>query len=110
MIPLTRSGTPAFTVADVKQYFKAHPMLTTAGKPGTLVKVAFMASKQASTLTNGESVGIPDDAMVCFVELHGPFVLNNVSMPMGAKAPTGQNVYYVIDAQTGNQLEFGTMK
>ncbi|HEX4205454.1 MAG TPA: PQQ-binding-like beta-propeller repeat protein, partial [Ktedonobacteraceae bacterium] len=49
MIPLTRSGTPAFTVADVKQYFKTHPILTTAGKPGTLVKVAFMASKQAST-------------------------------------------------------------
>ncbi len=109
MIPITRTGIPAFTLADVTQYFKEHPFLTTAGKPGTIVKLAFMTSAQASVLMKGESVGLPDDALVCYVELHGPFLLNGISVPQGAKIPTVQNVYYVIDAQTGRELVFGSM-
>ncbi|GHO79825.1 hypothetical protein KSD_75960 [Ktedonobacter sp. SOSP1-85] len=107
MIPLTRTGIPAFTLDDVKQYFKAHPLLTTAGKPGTIVKLAFMMSKEASSLMNGESIGIPDDALVCYVELQGPFDRLPISTPGNTGKLSFQRVHYVIDAQTGNQLVFG---
>jgi outer membrane protein assembly factor BamB len=107
MIPITKTGIPAFTLADVERYFEKHPMLTTAGKPGTIVKLAFMTSKQASILMKGESTGLPDDALVCYVELHGPFQVN-ISVPRGAKEPPSvQNVHFVIDAQTGAELVFG---
>lgn len=109
MIPITKTGIPAFTLADVEQYFKEHPVLTTAGKPGTIVKIAFMTSKQASILMKGESVGLPDDALVCYVELHGPFLLNGISVPPGATIPVVQNIQYVIDAQTGSELVFGSV-
>jgi outer membrane protein assembly factor BamB len=107
-IRLTKTGIPAFTVADVEQYFARHPTLTTAGKPGKIVKIEFITSKEASVLMRGESTGLPDDALVCYVELHGPFVLD-VSVPRGAKLPSAPNVYYVFDAQTAKSLVFGTV-
>jgi hypothetical protein len=109
MIPITKTGIPAFTLADVERYFQANPILTMVGKPGTIVKLAFMTSQQASVLMDGETTGLPDDALVCYVEFHGPFVLNNIPTPPGAKIPVVQNVQIVIDAQTGNELVFGSM-
>jgi hypothetical protein len=93
----------------VEQYFKEHPVLTTAGKTGTIVKIAFMTSKQASILMKGESAGLPDDALVCYVELHGPFLLTGISVPPSGKIPVVQNIQYVIDAQTGSELVFGSV-
>jgi hypothetical protein len=58
---------------------------------------------------HGESTGLPDDAMVCYVELRGPFNPVMMSIPPGAggqqkPVETGEEVF---DAETGNLLEWG---
>jgi hypothetical protein len=61
-----------------------------------------MTSAQASQRMDGESIGLPDDAIVCYVELSGEFLLT-----WGPVAPTVPYVtvgILVIDAHSGNIL------
>jgi hypothetical protein len=73
-----------------------------------VLTVQFVTSKRASELMYGESVGRPDDALVCYAKVEGPFLLTNVSVPRGTKAvTTAKYGDAVFDAHTGNLLVWG---
>lgn len=106
----TTNGGAAFTVADVQQYVLAHGCPCGALVPGahlTIVKILFVTSQEASALLNGEYVERPDNYIVCYVLMHGPFY-PAFSVPYGAKLPpTIDSGYEIFDAQTGNMLQYG---
>ena len=56
----------------------------------------------------GEYISRPDGALVCYVELHGPFLPTIVSVPPGQALPaTFDRGIEVFDVQTGNLLVWG---
>lgn len=96
---------PTFLASDASAYVTTHPMWRNlaAWATPTVVKVAFLTSKQVSALLGGESTGMPDNALLCFVELRGSFSF---------AGPTGVTVTYstgfeVFDAHSGNFLMSG---
>jgi hypothetical protein len=108
------SGSPAITINDVRQYLQNTPFPggpTVSGKPYTIVSITLMASKQASMIMHGEYVGIPDNQLVYYVVVRGPFILTGMSVPpgvnVGNKTPVVQTADEIFDAQTGNLLVFG---
>lgn len=109
---LAQAGSgPAFTQDDVIAYlnqsgFFAGPVVS--GAHLKILTVQFVTAKRASELMYGESVGRPDDALVCYVKVEGPFLLINVSVPRGTKAvTTAKYGDAVFDAHTGNLLVWG---
>ncbi len=106
MISITQSGTPAFTEQDIRNYFEQHPVLTTAQMPAPITNIFFLTSREASEHMHRASLGLPDRAIVCLVELQEPFILHGVSRPMGAQVPRAQYITYVFDAQTGRLMMF----
>jgi len=74
--------------------------------PALIKNVLFLTSKEASVRMNQSSLGLPDRAIVCLVELQGPFILHGVSRPVGTQAPRVQHISYVLDAQTGRRILF----
>jgi hypothetical protein len=108
--PRTQS-TPAFTVEDVRAYYQTNPFHggpTVSGTPPTIVSIKFITSQQARTLMGDESVSRPDGALVCYVELLGPFFPTCVSVPPGQALPaTVDGGVEVFDVQTGNLLVWG---
>lgn len=106
------SSSPRFTTADVKAYLSTHPFMSgppVKGVTPTIVEIKFMTSKQASALMRGESVGLPDSSLVCYVKLHGPFTQSNASVPPGAKQlPSVEFGVEIFDGQTGNLLMWWT--
>jgi hypothetical protein len=107
----------AFTRADVIAFFRQHGFFAgpvVAGAQLQVVAVRFVSAKQASQLMQGESVGRPDAAFVCYVKVRGPFLLQRVhhsAPPAGAtnKAfpTTAEYGDAVFDAATGNLLVWG---
>lgn len=103
----------SFTSADVVAYmngdtFPAGPVVK--GAQMTILTIQFVSAQQASKLMNGESVGRPDTALVCYVKVEGPFLLTGVHFAHvpGKKAPTTAKYgYMVFDAHTGNTLVWG---
>lgn len=96
---------PHFTQADVVQYVAAHPTavgsIPSAAAP-TVMSVQFVTAKQASALLQGESIGLPDSAPVCVVQLKGTFAS---FAPPGISGPSsGSEETLVFDGQTGNLL------
>src|SRR5579875_856850 len=104
----TASG-HAFTTADVVAYLNKDGFAPLA--PGAHMKILtiqFVSAAQASKLMAGESVGRPDDALVCYVSVEGPFlVANMIHVPKGAKIPPAKYGHEVFDAHTGNMLLWG---
>jgi hypothetical protein len=103
---------PAFTREDVIAFlqqqngFYSGPLAP--GAHLQILTVQFVTAKQASELMVGESVGRPDDYLVCYVKVQGPFLLTSVHVPNGASAPTtAQYGDAVFDATTGNLLVWG---
>lgn len=96
--------TPSFTVQDVTTFERAHPAgnnrMTPIGTP-KLTKVLFITSAEASKRLGNTSIGLPDDALVCVVELYGPY---RVYPPMGPVSEHTGTMYEVFDAHTGNLL------
>lgn len=104
------ASTPAFTSDDVtafltKNGFYAGPVVQ--GAQLKVVSIQFVTAKQASNLMNGAHVGRPDDSLVCYVKVQGPFMLTNVSMPRGTKKTTAEFGEVVFDGHTGNMLVWG---
>jgi hypothetical protein len=103
-------GTPAFTVEDVRLYYQSHPFSagpTVSGVPPTIESTRFMTSHEAEVLLQ-VFIGRPDSAMVCVVEVLGPFYPTYVSVPPGQALPkTVDRGVAVFDAQTGNLLLWG---
>lgn len=99
--------TPSFTVQDVVDYERAHPFsnhrMTPVGAP-KLTKVLFITSAEASKRMGNVWIGLPDDALVCFVELSGTY---RFSPPMGPASEHTGTMHQVFDAHTGNLLVSG---
>ncbi len=105
-IPIIQLGTPAFTEQDIRNYFQQHPVMTTEQMPASITNIVFLTSKEASVHTHQASLGLPDRAVVCLVELQGPFILHGVSRPIGTEAPRAQHITYIFDAQTRGCILF----
>lgn len=112
IVPITSTADIAvagFGAADVEQYLGRHPLFTTVGSGGgTIGKILFITAAAASTLLRGESIGRPDNALVCYVEIQGPLSTADITFPSGSE-PKGtpvpaQTGVLVFDAQTGNLL------
>lgn len=100
---------PSFTAADAQQFITTNGFAGGTISPGSSIvieKTLFITSSQASSLI-GESVDRPANALVCFVQLYGPFVVSN-DPPAGVQQTmTVPRVYELFDAQTGNLLGYG---
>jgi hypothetical protein len=101
--------TPSFTAQDVLDYENTHPFTTRrtepVGKP-TITKIWFITSAEASGQMAGESTGLSDVTLVCYVEFYGTF---RSYAPVPGSKPmehtgTGSQVF---DAHTGNLLVAG---
>lgn len=105
------SGKQAFTTADVQAYIKSHPMgdghgHSVTAQPGT-IQIKFITASAASALLHGESIGRPDNALVCYVEYHGTFIADGPMPPRAAgKMLPSKVAVEIYDAQTGNLLLF----
>jgi len=102
----TSSGTaPTFTATDAEQYVTAHPFANTnvtVIETPTVIQATFMTSAALSAQLDGESIGRPDTALVCYVKLQGTFLF------MGPKGPLTTHIAYeVFDAETGNLILAG---
>lgn len=98
------------TSTEVTAYVTTHPFIggpTTTGASPQVVTLQLVTSKQAFSLTGGESIGVPDAVPVYYVVLHGPFRMVGVRVPIGTKIGTSNKVEEVFDAQTGNMLLWG---
>ncbi|MGZ6308878.1 MAG: hypothetical protein ACXWP6_20685, partial [Ktedonobacterales bacterium] len=78
----------------------ANNRMTPIGTP-KLTKVLFITSAEASKRLGNEWIGLPDDALVCFVELYGSF---RVYPPMGPVSEHTGTTHQIFDAHTGNLL------
>ena len=108
--PATTGMTPGFTAEDVAQYTRLHGFAggpTVSGDQPVITKVMFIGGGEASKLLGGGTVDRPDDYLVCYVELRGPFLLSGMSLPPGMKPPIVETAHEVFDAHTGNLLVFG---
>lgn len=108
------SLTPAFTKDDVttflnKNGFYAGPLVN--GAHLKILMIQFVTAKQASTLMAGESVGRPDNYLVCYVKVQGPFQLTQVhagpNIPGMKTKTTAEIGDMVFDGHTGNVLVWG---
>ena len=110
---LNASG-PTFSATNVAAFlnkygFYAGPLVK--GAHLKILTIQFVTAARASKLMYGESVGRPDNYLVCYVKVQGPFLLTYVhdgpNLP-GIKtltsAETGDAVF---DAHTGNILVWG---
>jgi hypothetical protein len=107
MIHPTRAGIPAFTVADVRQFFTAHPVKSASGAPAQIAEIQFMPEEQASAIMRGEPVGLPAHALVCYVQFRGSFLTTGGYGPPQAKPAWFQLEEEVFDARTGNLMVYG---
>ncbi len=99
------ASTPTFTTDDVVQYVHAHPMpdASLSGPKPVITRIAFLTSREVSTRLKGESTGVPDDTLLCYVELSGTFTFSG-SSGVTVTYHTGVEVF---DAHTGNLLITG---
>jgi hypothetical protein len=112
---VTDHSQAAYGQAEVERYLHNNPCLM-RGVPGgpspKLGRVEFLPASQVSARLNNVSIGRPDDALVCWVELIGPFdVSKDVSLPAAFVRPRdpisfapAPKAIFVFDAQTGNLL------
>ena len=109
-IPAHQNNT-LLSVTDVQQYVLAYPCPigpTVSGGLPKIVVIQLMTSRNASRVMGGEYVGLPDDALVYYVLLKGPFIPENIITITGADIGIADRMEEVFDAYTGNQLVWGT--
>jgi hypothetical protein len=112
---LSQNGAgPAFTQDNVVAFFQKYGFYAgsvVAGAHLQILTIQFVTAKRSSQLMVGESVGRPDDTLVCFVKVEGPFLISNVrGGPHRANAKVPTTAKYgdaVFDAHTGNLLVWG---
>jgi hypothetical protein len=100
-----RTDKTAFTKADVERYVKAYPAMTTSGKPAVVNEIVLVTSKDARLLMKDAYVGLPDNALVWYIQFCGP-LLEDMG-PLGYKPVTYPLGEEVLDAQSGRQLVWG---
>ena len=112
--PSSSSSTPSFTVDDVKAYIPTASipkLVPVQGSHLTIEEVLFISSKEATQLMQGESPGLPDNALVCFVLLKDPFSVQADYAPGSATSTTqtASEIGEVFDAHTGNLLVWAVL-
>jgi hypothetical protein len=95
-------------VQDVPAYENAHPFvglhLEVVGKP-TITKIWFITSAAARGQMTGESTGLSDDALVCYVEFYGTFRVYGPPNPNGSNPVEHPGkAQQLFDAHTGELL------
>jgi hypothetical protein len=69
------------------------------------ILLTYATTKECAIRLSGEETGLPDNALVYYVKVQGPFTTTMIPLPPQAKsfppAPFGIEVF---DAQTGNFL------
>ncbi len=113
VLKLTPNKVPAFTVEDMKVYLQSAPSCsggpTLSGQPPTIDTLEFVGCKELTDRLN-LWIGLPDDTLVCYVVLRGPFWLTLMSYPPGAVQgiPVSETVGEIYDARTGALLVWST--
>jgi hypothetical protein len=81
---------------------------TPSGDRPTIETLEFVGCKELTDRLN-LFIGLPDDALVYYVVLRGPFWMTNVSYPPGSHHGVGvsQTVQEIYDAGTGRLLVWG---
>jgi hypothetical protein len=111
-LKLTPGRVPAFTADDMRSYLQSAPVCaggpTLSGDPPTIETLEFVGCKELTDRLN-LYIGLPDDALVCYVVLRGPFHLRRISYPPGSLhgVPVSQTVEEIYDAGTGRLLVWG---
>lgn len=96
---------PAFTASDAAQYAQTHPLFyAQVVGPFKVLSAQFMTSQQLRDRLGGESTGLPDNALVCYIELQGTFLFGGRP---GDKTLTFHTAYEVYDAADGNIVMSG---
>ena len=75
----TSQSVPSFTADAAREYVLAHPLPAFAGRKNekpNITRAEFMTSKQVKQILHGASTGFPDDKVLCYVELQGPFTFS----------------------------------
>jgi hypothetical protein len=97
--------TPAFSKDEVKSYVEAHAGgLRSSVNPETtpaVTKIEFIMNREVSARLNGADIPLPDDALLCYVEISGSFT---TSGQPGTAPTTSNRIVQVFDAITGNLL------
>jgi len=93
----------------VASYVLSHPLPRamhngSLARPTGIQKIVFARSQNISKLLDGESMGVPDNTLLCYVLVSGVFAFPTPSR--------GQEIVYhqgieVFDATTGNLLLAG---
>lgn len=109
-LKLTPGQIPAFTAEDMKGYLQGVPECslgpTLSGELPTVESLEFVSCKALRERLHAY-IGPSDDALACFVVLHGPFHLTNVSFAPGTVVygiPWCNTVGEIYDASTGRLL------
>jgi hypothetical protein len=109
-LKLTPGQVPAFTAQDMKAYLQGAPRCslgpTLSGEPPTVESLEFASAKELRERLHTH-VGLPGDALACFVVLRGPFHLRGISRPPGTVfygIPWCTIVGEIYDATTGRRL------
>ena len=103
---------PAFTEEDVRNYVATYPVhgdSISSVKTPTVIRIAFMATQEASALIQNFISWRKDD-LVCYVELEGAFIFKGGSPGYISRyeaTPADTRVFEILDAQTGNCLVTG---
>ncbi len=111
-LKLTPGQVPAFTLEDMKVYLQSMPSCsagpTLSGEPPIVETLEFVGCKELSNRLN-LSIGLADDALVCYAVLGGPFQMKMMSLPPGAAAGirVSERVEEIYDASTGQLLVWG---
>lgn len=111
-LKLTQNKAPAFTVAEMTSYLQSAPTCaggpTLSGDPPIIETLEFVGCKELTKRLK-LSIGLADDALVCFVVLRGPFLMTMMSLPPGATPGPhfSHRVVEIYDASTGRLLVWG---
>jgi hypothetical protein len=107
--PAAAAGAPVPASAIERLTAMAHRAAAINGDPAPVWTTAVMTThaKALTSATPGDYVPGSARTKVFLITMRGHFTAREVSVPPGAKAPTGRYLSLVIDARTFAGLDFG---
>jgi hypothetical protein len=89
----------------VRQYFASHrpPGAVAASPAPTIVSIQFMTAQEVSQQLQGESMGVPDDALLSLIRLYATFLSAQYG-PLNNTPSTRSHAEVVFDAHTGYEI------
>ena len=100
---LVQTAGPSFTAADAQQYAAAYaqPFAVSGSSAPVVASVQFLNAAQVSAQLQGESMGVPNNTLLCLVHISGTFASTGAP---GSKTVIFHDGVMVFDAHTGNLL------